>query len=135
MYSNILLPIVFDKEHDPQSAFDVAKALARPGATMTVLHVMEDIPGYAAAQVPEGVIAANHAEIERSVADLAATLPGAKGVVIRGHSGASIVQFAKDRDMDCIVMASHKPGLENFFLGSTADRVVRHAKCAVHVLR
>ena len=36
---------------------------------------------------------------------------------------------------DCIVIGSHKPGLIDYLLGSTAARVVRHAPCAVHVLR
>ncbi|WP_170501927.1 universal stress protein, partial [Ruegeria atlantica] len=37
--------------------------------------------------------------------------------------------------IDCIVLASHKPGMKDFFLGSTAALVVRHARCSVHVLR
>ncbi|MBT8411941.1 MAG: universal stress protein, partial [Octadecabacter sp.] len=43
--------------------------------------------------------------------------------------------FATDNSIDCIIMASHQPGLEDYFLGSTAARVVRHAKCSVHVIR
>jgi nucleotide-binding universal stress UspA family protein len=45
------------------------------------------------------------------------------------------VKYASENGYDCIVIASHVPGFENIFLGSTADRVVRHAKCAVHVIR
>jgi len=37
--------------------------------------------------------------------------------------------------VDLIVIASHRPGLKDYFLGSTAGRVVRHSPCAVHVIR
>ena len=56
-------------------------------------------------------------------------------MIIKGHSGRSIVDVAKDIHADCIVIGSHKPGLIDYLLGSTAARVVRHAPCAVHVLR
>ncbi len=45
--------------------------------------------------------------------------------------GVSAVAHA----VDCIVIGSHKPGLSDYLLGSTAARVVRHAPCAVHVYR
>ena len=55
------------------------------------------------------------------------------------HEGARVLQdvvdFAAEMKADCIVMGSHKPGLADYLLGSTAARVVRHAPCAVHVMR
>jgi nucleotide-binding universal stress UspA family protein len=33
------------------------------------------------------------------------------------------------------VIASHRPGMADLLIGSTAAQVVRHAPCAVHVLR
>ena len=58
-----------------------------------------------------------------------------KTVILHGSAGTQIVEYAKDKDIDCIVIASHKPGLSDYFLGSTAARVVRHAPCCVHVMR
>ena len=55
--------------------------------------------------------------------------------IISGHAGRTIVDHAVENHVDCIVIASHRPGLEDYFLGSTAARVVRHAPCAVHVIR
>ena len=37
--------------------------------------------------------------------------------------------------VDLIIVASHRPGLQDYFLGSTAAKVVRHAKCSVLVIR
>ena len=36
---------------------------------------------------------------------------------------------------DVIVMASHQPKFSDYLLGSTAARVVRHAKCSVLIAR
>ncbi|WP_371932559.1 universal stress protein [Pararhizobium sp. IMCC21322] len=46
-----------------------------------------------------------------------------------------MVEYAESNGVDCIIIASHRPGLQDYFLGSTAARVVRHAHCAVHVIR
>ena len=61
--------------------------------------------------------------------------PIVKAKIIEGHSARTILDFAEENAIDCIVMGSHKPGLADYFLGSTAARVVRHANCAVHVHR
>ena len=46
-----------------------------------------------------------------------------------------ILEWAESNKVDCIIINSHKPGLQDYFLGSTAARVVRHAQCSVHVIR
>ena len=55
--------------------------------------------------------------------------------VFEGHPNHGILDYANEMGIDCIIMASHKPGLQDYLIGSTAARVVRHAKCAVHVIR
>lgn len=135
MYKNILIPVLLDDDHDKSGAVQVAKALAEDGATFTVLHVMEAIPAYVTIEIPAEVLANTRKEVEEGLSAISNELPNCLGVTISGHAGNSIVEYTKKHDIDCIVLASHKPGLQNFFLGSTADRVVRHAACAVHVLR
>ncbi|WP_120503599.1 universal stress protein [Sulfitobacter mediterraneus] len=135
MYKNILIPVLLDDDQAKSSAVQVAKALAENGATFTVLHVMEAIPAYVTIEIPAEVLANTRKEVEEGLSAISNELPNCLGVTISGHAGNSIVEYAKKHDIDCIVLASHKPGLQNFFLGSTADRVVRHAACAVHVLR
>ncbi len=48
---------------------------------------------------------------------------------------AKMLAAAEERNADLIVIASHRPGLQQFLLGSTASRVVRHATCTVLVKR
>ena len=46
-----------------------------------------------------------------------------------------ILETAEDEGADLIIIASHQPGIQDYFLGSTAARVVRHAQCSVLVTR
>ena len=135
MYKNILVPVLFDEGHDTQASYLAALRLADEGTKFTVLHVMETIPAYASAQIPDELLANSRSEIERNLKQSAAALPGASAKLVSGHAGRVIVDYANKNGIDCIIVASHKPGLADVFLGSTADRVVRHAKCSVHVIR
>jgi universal stress protein F len=135
MYKNILVPVLFDEGHDAQASYLVARALADEGAKFTVVHVREEIPSYLTFQIPSEFIEKTHHEVEKSLVQSAKALPGAVPMLISGHAGRAIVDFASKNNIDCIVMASHKLGVEDLFLGSTAARVVRHAKCSVHVIR
>ena len=135
MYKTILVPIAADHEPSTASAINVARALAAEGATITALTVIEAMPGYVSAHLPEGQLEKTKLDVETG---LKADLGGAGDVaikVVEGHSARSILDFAESNGVDCIVMASHRPDITDFFLGSTAARVVRHAKCSVHVLR
>ena len=55
--------------------------------------------------------------------------------ITRGQAYRAIIDYALAHSFDCIVIGSHKPGLSDYLIGSTAARVVRHASCAVHVHR
>jgi universal stress protein F len=135
MYKNILIPAILDKLHDTQASYLVARALAGADTTFTVLHVIEAIPEYVASQIPGDVLDGARHETEHALKQSAAALPGAKTHLAYGHAGRFILDFAHENNFACIIMASHRPGLEDYFLGSTAARVVRHARCSVHVIR
>ncbi|MGR3661048.1 MAG: universal stress protein [Paracoccaceae bacterium] len=135
MYKNILVPIAPDHPPNSSGAIDVARLLLDEGGTITALTVAEAIPSYAAQQIPAELINNNLEDLDVS---LKADLGGVKGIetaVVVGHAATAIMGQAEARGCDLIVIASHRPGLVDYFLGSTAGRVVRHAKCAVHVVR
>jgi len=135
MYKHILVPIALDHEHNASDAVDLAETVKDEGGRITVLTVVEQVPPYISQYLPEGQIEKN---VEDARIALKADLGGIKGVevdVIRGNPGPAIVDYASEMDIDLIVIASHRPGLQDYFLGSTAARVVRHANCSVHVVR
>ncbi len=135
MYKNILVPIAFDETRDSKAALDIAHAISEEGAIITALHVVEEIPSYVSQYLPEGQMQQNLTEIEKSLSEKVAGETGVVVKVVEGHAGHSIVDYASDHGVDCIVIASHRPGFQDYFLGSTAARVVRHAPCSVHVVR
>ncbi len=135
MYKHILVPVALDHDHKPTRALEIARTLADKDARITALHVMDDVPAYVAQYLPEGQLETNRAELEARLKQELADATGVEAVVISGHPGHSIIEYANEHGVDCIVMGSHRPGLQDYFLGSTAARVVRHAPCSVHVSR
>lgn len=135
MYSNILIPVSFDPSRDLDGALDAARALANEGAQLTLLHVIEPVPVYAEAHVPIVVLHNSRDEMQARLDELAASISGAEAEVLEGHPGRTILHWAQENEADCIVIPSHEPAMSDFLLGSTAHQVVRHARCAVHVLR
>ncbi|AVO37600.1 universal stress protein [Pukyongiella litopenaei] len=135
MYHNILVPISFDTERDVTGSLKLARLLATSEARITLLHVVEAIPTYAMTYMPTDYLIEARKATERELAKLAAELPNAQAVVIEGHSGRSILDWAEQNGPDLIIIASHRPGMQDLLLGSTAAQVVRHAACAVHVVR
>lgn len=135
MYKNILVPLSFDEEQRVECVMRAASTLACDDAVVTLLHVMGPVPRYASSYFPEGYKSEARAVIAASLEGLARDLPNAKGVVIEGKPGNAIVNWIREHEIDCVVMSSHKPGLHEFNLGSTAAQVVRHVRCSVHVAR
>ncbi|MDR9394997.1 universal stress protein [Roseovarius sp. SYSU LYC5161] len=135
MYDHVLVPISFDEDRDSAGARDVAALLAGAEGRITLIHVMEQIPGYAISYVPRNYLAESRDAVQTELANMAAELPDAEGLVVEGHSGRTIVDWAEANDVDCIVIASHRPGMSDLVIGSTATQVVRHANCSVHVIR
>lgn len=135
MYHNILVPISFDAERDVTGSLKLAQLLATPDAQITLLHVVEHIPGYAISYMPTDYLTEARDAIQTELDQMAAKLPNARGIVIEGHSGRSILDWADTNKPDLIIIASHRPGMQDLLLGSTAAQVVRHAGCAVHVVR
>ncbi len=135
MYHNILVPISFDAERDSSAALKLAELLSTPEAAVALLHVVEHIPDYAISYMPAEYLSEARKAIQTELDALAARVPNAKGLVVEGHSGRTILDWAEVNKPDLIILASHRPGMQDLLLGSTATHVVRHAKCAVHVVR
>lgn len=135
MYKNILIPVVLDPEHAPDAALAVAKKIAAPAAKITLFHVIEELPGYATSYVAADFILNSRKEVLSRLKKIAAGHDGVEAVVVNGHSARTILSYAEENNSDCIIVSSHKPGMQDYFLGGTAARVVRYAKCAVHVIR
>lgn len=136
MYRRILVPVDMSHTERGNTAVEAAKKLADDGTIITLVNIIEDVPGYVMTALPEGVIKEQKTRAQKALAGIA-TEAGVKADVEVGHGRAhtAILNIAKKLDADLIIVASHEPGLQDYLLGSTASRVVRHATCAVLVIR
>ncbi|SLN24832.1 universal stress protein [Ruegeria meonggei] len=134
MYKKILVPMALDHGIS-QHTLQVARALSADGAEIVALHVYEMPQGSVSAYLDKDTVAEGFRAAGNLLREKVSGLDGIKPEITRGHTARTIIDYANDNDVDCIVIGSHKPGLSDYFLGSTASRVVRHAGCAVHVHR
>ncbi len=135
MYKNIL--VALSLEHGiSDSALSAAHALVSEGGKITAAHIHEPPNRQIMYYMDEGIAEKSLQKAKSRLAERLKDEAEVSSVLIESQSaGRAITEYANNYGIDCIVLASHKPGMKEFFLGSTAALVVRHAQCSVHVLR
>jgi len=140
----ILVPTDFSKHS--QNALRYAAAFARRfEAEIHLLHVFQDL----AVSQPEAVtvgppivapieqfLASAQASLQRLIEENQLTGIPIHPIVRTGSPFDEIIQFAKEQDIDLIVMGTHGRGwLAHVLLGSVTEKVVRKSPCPVLTVR
>lgn len=130
-----------------EAALNYGRELARTfGARLAVLHVADNVltrgfgaEGYVAnyPDLQRDVETAARRNLDAAVTDEDRTLLHATTVVITSNTAAAaIVGYAKNENVDLIVMGTHGRGaMAHLLMGSVAERVVRTAPCPVLTVR
>ena len=134
MYKTILVPIDLSHPDQGSKSLGIARHIGGEGSRVVALYVNADVPGYVAAELPEGLLEKSLIE-SRAELEMLSGKAAAETKIRSGHPPTKILECAEEIGANLIVIASHRPGLRDYFLGSTAARVVRHAPCAVFVDR
>lgn len=136
MFKNILIPVDLGDISRATDNFKRAAELIDDGGKITLINVVEDIPTYVEFEMPENYAAKHLVSAQDHLENIVKNEGIKAGFdVLRGRPGPAILDYAEENDIDLIIMASHKPELMDYLIGSTAARVVRHAKCSVMVIR
>ncbi len=137
MYTSILVPIDLADPERGKSAIELAMNIAADGAKIRLVSVIEDIPAFVAVELSDSVSGKirDNAEAQLRGLAVAAGLKPGDAEVRTGTAASGILTAAESMEADLIVVGSHKPALQDYLLGSTAGRIVRHATCAVLVTR
>ena len=136
MYRTIIVPIDLSQETKGRRILDLAARLGGGEARIILANILEELPGYVAVELPAGLIEQSRADAEEKLKAIAADVGIEAEIQVRvGHPGNQILELAEETKADLIIIASHRPGLQDYFIGSTAGRVVRHAACSVLVTR
>jgi len=137
-WENILAPT--DLSQPSRRAVETAAALAQKCRAKLILFHVVPCPTCASFDAPPDAGKLMD-EARRSLDDIARTIPPDVTVEKIVRFGArepvhQIVEEANNVSADLIVLATHGySGLKRALLGSTAERVVRHAPCPVLVVR
>jgi universal stress protein F len=138
MYKSIVIAVaLFNKGATSRTLIEKANGLIDPDGSITLVHVLDEVPAYLTAAVAQEQLLAHRKAIREQLESLAATAK-AKHVDIDirgGRASDNILASAQDCKADLIILASHKPDVSNYFIGSTASRVVRHSPVSVLVAR
>ena len=135
MPTSILIPVAIDHEPLVDRKIATARKLLEPGGRITLLTVLEQIPGFAAEFVT--LKSENHLT-DKIMANLKSVGGDAEDIdcrVTTGKAGVRITEVAGEIGADLIIVGAHHPNAMDYFLGSTASRVARRAVCSVLIQR
>lgn len=136
MYKKIIVPVEIGGIEKGEKIFRKAAKLLDNGGEIILLNVIEDIPTYVAVELPGNIVEDAMKEGRDRLNELVAKTGIPATVEVRnGPPANSILAAAESHGADLVMVASHIPDIYNYFIGATADRVVRHAKCSVLVDR
>ncbi|MCI0537383.1 MAG: universal stress protein [Verrucomicrobiales bacterium] len=139
---SILVPIDFSAPS--KKAFNYAVPFAEQfGAKLTLLHVVEPVPmtdfwrTYPVSIENDKLMATSKAQLELLMKQEAIDPRIVEQALVRqGRSFYEITDAARMLKVDLIIISTHGyTGFKHALLGSTTERVVRHAPCPVLVVR
>jgi universal stress protein F len=136
MYKKIIVPVDPAAIAIGEKILTKAKSLLDDGGEIVLVTIIEDIPGYLAIDVPVDLIEGAINDAKAKLITLKQKTGVAAHIEIRsGAPAREILATAEEHKADLIVVGSHVPDFSNYFIGATADRLVRHSKISVLVDR
>jgi nucleotide-binding universal stress UspA family protein len=141
-FKRILFCTDFSESADAVFDFALDSTVRRPGSTLYILHVIHEPDAqfwksyiYEVDNVDEQ---AKRAIDEKIAVSYLARVPAGLDVKVEmriGPDAATILEFAKQRQIDLIILGRHgHGGVQKTLFGSVAERIVRKADCAVLVV-
>ncbi len=139
-FERVLCPVDFSDSS--KQAVELAAQLAAPrGAGITLFHAIEIPAIYYDEALPPDFLGDVEKQTTHLIEQWAADLRTKTSVPVTtelqtGGAGARILDRLDGATYDLVVVGSHgRTGLQRVLLGSTAEKVVRHAPCSVLVAR
>ncbi len=139
-YTNILLAVELDPKSDSRVLKEGQMFGEHYNAPITLLNVVEHLSNYGAAYgVSAGIdieeILINEAKITMRKLGDKLNVPESRQLVKVGPAAQVIIDVAKERNIDLIVLGSHGRHGVRLLLGSTANGVLHGAHCDVLAVR
>lgn len=136
MYEKIIVAIDTAHMDKGERILRRAMRMVAPGGALVLVNAVEDVPSYISVAEPIDLTVAARKAADEVLTALCDRIGVHAHIEIRqGAAAREILASADQNDADLILIASHVPDVSNYFIGATADRVVRHARCSVLIDR
>ncbi|ELS4873036.1 universal stress protein UspF [Salmonella enterica subsp. enterica serovar Kentucky] len=140
MNRTILVPIDISDSELTQRVISHVEAEAKiDDAKVHFLTVIPSLPYYVAysAELPamDDLKAEAKSQLEAIIKKFNLPADRVQAHVAEGSPKDKILEMAKKLPADMVIIASHRPDITTYLLGSNAAAVVRHAECSVLVVR
>jgi len=132
---HVIVPVDFEQHTDTLAEFAICMA-NKLEAKVTFVHVVQK--GEYFSDYDSSSFEKFEARIQNNAEKKMAAMieknktscPGCTGVLLSGDTVDCIVEYAKDQEVNLIILATHgSKGIEKILLGSVADRVLKRAHC------
>lgn len=137
IYTHVL--VATDLSEENNSVIDKALAIAKAfNAKVSILHVVEPLPGYGYAYVGIADIEAElMTEARKSMDALSKkhNIPTERCHVEVGPMKVELIELVNQEKIDCLILGSHGRHGFSELLGSTAHTAVHSAPCDVITVR
>lgn len=139
-YKKVLVPID-GSEQANEALIEAAEIAKRYGAQLIVTTVVDDYLQITSPEQAQAIYEftrkAGTEIVEKAIESIKdSELEKVEGHVLKGDPRHSIVDYAKEENVDLVVIGSTGKGaIERVLLGSVSEFVVRHSHCDVLVLR
>lgn len=140
--STIVVPVDFSVASVPllRTAANLARIY---GATIHLLHVYQDVFSVLSMRTFDLSEEVVEQVVLKEIEEKCSSLLGEANIDVpverelrKGETAEEILAYVKEVNADMVVIATNaRSGLEHFFIGSIAQRVVRYANCPVVTLR
>lgn len=142
MYKNVLLAVDPNHEESWRKALPAAISMCRThGAKLHAVTVIPDlhmpmIASYFPAEAMKNIVeSTEHKLAEFLEQHVPSDVSCEDAVVSGGAVYEMILRYADQHDVDLIVLEAYHPDLKDYLMGSNAEKVARHAKQSVLVVR
>ena len=136
----IVVPVDF-ADHTDKLVEYAANMAGKLSAVTHFIHVVEFYPGNSMTtlsyiqQYEERLLADVRIRMSNLLEENSERCRGCTGKVVVGDPVDTIIQYAREKDSDLIIMSTHgSKGLEKILLGSVAERVLKGAHCPVLIM-
>ena len=130
-----------DFSNGSKAAMDYVKSLAKQhNAEITLMYVVDEVsrtqgwyvPHISLNELYKDMEASARKELERCCYEELRDFGKVEKVVLKGVPEDEIIRYAEEKAVDLIVLGTHsRGGGMEFVFGSTAEKVMRKARCSV----